>query len=84
MLLHAFKRFISFYCLLDTIGRQKYVTYWSKSCVVYMKEWVKTRRGRGQLYMLAIDVAQLVINKNCIKSFAVQNLGGACAPCAPP
>ena len=31
------------------------------------EEWVKTRRGRGQLYMLAIDAAQLVINKNCIK-----------------
>ena len=31
------------------------------------EEWVKNRRGRGQLYMLAIDVAQLVINKNCIK-----------------
>ena len=30
-------------------------------------EWVKTRRGRGQLHMLAIDVAQLVINKNYIK-----------------
>ena len=22
--------------LLDTIGRQKYATYWSKSCVVYI------------------------------------------------
>ena len=31
------------------------------------------------------DVAQLVINRNCItKSFAAQNLRGACAPCAPP
>ena len=29
---------------------------------------VKFRRGRGQLYMLAIDVTQLVINKNCVKN----------------
>ena len=28
---------------------------------------MKNRRERGQLYMLTIDVAQLVINKNCIK-----------------
>ena len=41
MLLHTFKRFISFYCLLDTVGRQKYVTDWSKSCVVYIMQQKK-------------------------------------------
>ena len=47
---------------------------------------LRTRRT-GQGYMLAITfftfVTQLVINRNCKKGLAAQNLGGKCAPCAP-
>ena len=44
--------------------------------------WVKTRKGRGQLYMLAIDVAQLVISKNCIKKVLLLKIYGVHAPLA--
>ena len=46
--------------------------------------WVKTRRGRGQLYMLVIDVAQLVINKNCIKKVLLLKIKRVRAPLAHP
>ena len=47
-------------------------------------EWVKTRRGRSQLYMLVIDVAQLVIDKNCITKVLLLKIQGVRAPLAHP
>ena len=45
---------------------------------------MKTRRGRGQLYMLAIDVSQLVISKNCIKNVLLLKIYGVSSPLAHP
>ena len=45
---------------------------------------MKTRRGKGQLYMLAIDVAQLVINKICIKNVLLLKILAVRAPLVHP
>ena len=47
-------------------------------------EWVKTRRRRSQLYMLVIDIAQLVIDKNYITKALLLKIYGVRALLAHP